>query len=80
MNSDFVIEQAKRFAARLDKGASNPSEWIDLAYRILYFRNPSADEKALGLRFLESDGTEAMRTKAVYAQALLTSNEISYLD
>jgi hypothetical protein len=80
MNSDFVIGQAKGLAERLDMGASSDSDWIDRAYRMLFLRLPSEREKALGMRFLSSSSEPNIESRAVYAQALLTSNEISYLD
>ncbi|MDB4798792.1 DUF1553 domain-containing protein, partial [Verrucomicrobia bacterium] len=80
MNSDFVIGQAKALAERLDMEASSDSDWIDRAYRMLFLRLPSEREMALGMRFLSSNSEPSIESRAVYAQALLTSNEISYLD
>jgi hypothetical protein len=80
MNSDFVIEQARDLAKRLEFEAPSDSDWIDRAYRLLFLRLPSEHEKGLGMKFLSSDNEPNTETKAVYAQALLASNEISYLD
>jgi len=80
MNSDFVIEQAAGLAERLDREAGSDSEWIDRAYRLLFLRFPGEQEKSLGMRFLSSNSEPSTESRAVYAQALLTSNEISYLD
>ncbi len=80
MNSDFVIDQAKGLAERLGSEASTNEAWIEQAYRLLFFRTPSEQEKALGEAFLSSVDESEIDRRVVYAQALLTSNEISYLD
>ena len=80
MNSDFVIEQAKGLAERLRGEAESDDIWIERAYRLLFLRSPTEQEKALGKTFLSSEDDPDVDRKVVYAQALLTSNEISYLD
>ncbi len=75
MNNDWVIAEAKAFAARLD--APDDSKKIDEAYRLLFQRAPAPDEKKLGLAFLREAGDKAW---AEYAQVLMTSNEFQFLD
>ncbi|HYM13265.1 MAG TPA: DUF1553 domain-containing protein [Bryobacterales bacterium] len=58
LNSDFVMQQAEALAERLDKDAgSSDKAKIREAYRLLFGRDPTADETRLGLSFVRS--TEA---------------------
>jgi len=75
MNNDWVIAQAKAFAARLH-GGTDDAQKIDDAYRLLFQRLPTAQEKKLGLGFLH----RADDNWPQYAQVLLTSNEFQFLD
>lgn len=76
LNSDFVLSQSKELADRLSKFGSSDSERLAGAYRLLFQREPSAEERSLGLRFLQ----EANHSWAQYAQVLLSSNEFCYLN
>jgi mono/diheme cytochrome c family protein len=75
MNNDWVITQAKDFAARLH---GDDSKRLDEAYRLLFQRLPNPQEKKLGLEFLHAQGSGDDWPK--YAQVLLTSNEFQFLD
>lgn len=75
MNNQWVIDQAKAFAARLT--AADDAKKIDEAYRLLFQRAPQPDEKKLGLEFLQQAGDKGW---AQYAQVLMTSNEFQFLD
>jgi cytochrome c553/mono/diheme cytochrome c family protein len=82
MNSDFVWNQAEHFAERLRaNGAANDRERIAQAYRILFGREPTAEEVRLGQEFL-SDAPPSGEASpwTLYAQALLSSNEFLFLD
>jgi hypothetical protein len=76
MNNEWVIAQAKAMTARL-KGTD--AERIDQAYRLLFQRPPSADEKKLALEFLH-DAADNDKGWAEYAQVLMTSNEFQFVD
>jgi hypothetical protein len=94
LNSPFVIEQARRLAARSEvAGAADPAERLRQLYRLAYGRAPAADELALGLRYVkEAEGAavpvsqpapEAANRLAPweqYAQILLMSNEFIFVD
>jgi hypothetical protein len=55
MNSPFVVDQARHLAARAELAAmKDPARRIRYVYRLLFGRLPSADEVALGLRFVQS--------------------------
>ena len=83
MNSPFVIQQAKRFAARTE-GATKDEARIDLMHRLAFGRAAAPYELALGLRFLAA----AKATRDItglsaweqYAQVLLLSNEFAFAD
>lgn len=87
INSPFMLNQARAFAARLqqDAGDDNAAR-ITLAFRLSFGRSPSADELQLGLAYVTGedaadsrDGTSLNRWER-YAQILLASNEFMYLD
>jgi hypothetical protein len=87
MNSPFVVEQARHFAARTQEVA-NPEERVAALYRLGYGRKPDASEVALGLRFVdEADKAEGkpqpgkgLSAWEKYAQILLLSNEFAFVD
>ncbi len=81
LNDPFVHEQARRLAMRLTEAKPTDAERIDLAYRTLLARPPTAEELALGQEFL------AKRTEQKdpapwesYVRALLRTNEFVYLN
>jgi hypothetical protein len=74
MNNDWVISQAKVFA---DKLTGDNSKRINDAYRLLFQRVPTPQEKKLALDFLHDAGDKGW---AEYAQVLLTSNEFQFVD
>ena len=61
MNSPFAAEQARRLVARPEVAAERqPARRIEMLYRVIHGRAPSAAEVALGLGFLEAQpGAEA---------------------
>jgi hypothetical protein len=75
LNSPFVIERSKALANRLTGAESKAEGQIDLAYRILFQREPTPDERSIGLEFLSSG-----EPLELYTQVLLTGNEFLYLD
>ncbi len=57
MNSPFVIQQARRLASRPEVvSATDSGQRISALYRLLYCREPSQDEIAMGGRFIQSEG------------------------
>jgi hypothetical protein len=73
MNSPFMAKRAESLARRLEAEAPDESARIARAYRLLFDREPSADEARLGASFLQG------ATLAEYAQVLLSSNEFLFL-
>lgn len=83
LNSDFVVKQSKALASRLEKeGGADPPARITWAYRILFGRDPNAEELALGEEFVsqEKRADDRLTPWEQYAQILLGSNEFLYID
>jgi mono/diheme cytochrome c family protein len=91
LNSDFVRKQAGHFAARVRAEAKpgvTPERLVEVAWRLAYLREPTADESRLAADFLATQAT-ALRGQAKDAdlaaltnlcQQLLASNEFLYVD
>lgn len=89
INSPFVVEQARAFVNRPEfASASQPEERIRLLYQFAYQREPDADEIRLGLEFVRTQEAAASAKAAEsslgswdkYAQVLLMSNELVFVD
>ena len=76
MNSDFVMEQSKALAKKLLESSGDDSTRISAAYRLLFQREPSPEERKLAIEFLHGSSNAWPQ----YAQVLLSSNEFSYLN
>lgn len=72
MNSPFVLEASAALAGRVR--ATEPLESIRQLYQIVYGRAASNDETALATEFLATNSLEE------FAQALLMSNEMMFVD
>jgi hypothetical protein len=82
MNNPFVAEQAKALAARPDVQARTaPEERVRYLVRLIFGRDPDADEVTLGCQFVAS-AEEIRKLKGwdQYAQVLLLSNEFAFVD
>ena len=82
MNHPLMVDEADAFAARAEAMSADGGEGrITWAYRQLFGRDPEPEEMKLGLAFLESvPSGGAMTAWQQYAQVLLASNELLYLD
>jgi hypothetical protein len=83
LNSEFMVETARAFAARLEKSAPDNAARIALAFQLAYGRSPTEAERQLGLQFLRA-APASPRDKLTpweqYAQALLATNEFLWVD
>jgi hypothetical protein len=81
LNSPFVIEQAKALAARLavDSGQTD-ADRVRRAYGLLLSREPDAEELGLALDYLRLPDSPEMSRWDQYAQVLMVSNELLYVD
>jgi hypothetical protein len=91
LNSPFVIEQSKRLAARLLQSSSDDTGIIRDGYQRTFAREPDENEIRRATEFLrETDASFAAanlsketRRQTVWAsfcQAMLSSNELRYVD
>ena len=82
LNSEFMAIQARAFAARIEKTATADEERVQVAYRIAYQRAPREKELALGMKFVgaKPNATDKLTRWQQYAQILLASNELMYVD
>ena len=80
LNNPLMLEQARLFAERVRKDAGeNEADRVRRAYMLLYARQPEPAELQLGLSYLARPATTLSRWEQ-YAQVLLASNELLYLD
>ncbi|QDV47133.1 Planctomycete cytochrome C [Stieleria neptunia] len=77
LNSPFLIHQASMLADRIQLAGTTDSQRIAFAWRLLYGRAPSDDERELAKRYV-ADGSQE-RWNGL-AQTLLISNEMFMLD
>ncbi len=92
LNGPFVMEQACRMVSRpLFRRLDDETKRIRYLYRLVYQRDPSADEIRRGLHFLRADSASTDledRTREQrpltpwerYCQVLLMSNELMFVD
>jgi hypothetical protein len=80
LNSPFMQRRAAAFAARLQGAAEEDEARVTLAYRLLFSREPDDTERALALTFLRRGNASEMSRWEQYAQLLLASNELLYVD
>jgi hypothetical protein len=73
LNSPFLRTQAQALAHRLKTETTDRAR-IRLAYRLLYTREPTPREQALGAAYLAGSSWDE------YAQVLLAGNEFLYVD
>jgi hypothetical protein len=81
LNNPFVIRQAEALVQR--SGAlsdGDRDQAIDGMYRWLFARRPSLEERQLAGNFLARAGESAQSAWVNYAQALLASNELLFVD
>ena len=82
LNSPFMQRQAEGPRRALARGAERRKEIrVTLAYRLLFLRaNLKTEERALALAFLSRPSGSDMNRWEQYAQTLLASNEMLYVD
>jgi hypothetical protein len=81
LNSPFVIENAKAFAERVGRDASDDAARVQLAFAHAFGRPATNDEVKLAIDFLAEPNQEAGLSRwTEFAQALLGSNEFMFVD
>ena len=89
LNGPFVMEQACKMVNRpAFKRLDDETKRVRYLYQLVYQRDPSAKEIQLGLRFLQAkpastdlkEQTQSLTPWERYAQILLMSNELMFVD
>jgi hypothetical protein len=81
LNSPFMADRAKALASRLPPNAAAPrASDIERLYQSVFGRDPSAEEMRLGEAFLARPARSQVSRWEQYAQLLLASNELLYVD
>jgi hypothetical protein len=80
INSPFMIQRASALSARLEKEACEEEERVEHAYKLLFGRTASNAERSAALEFLEEAPGAELSSWEQYAQVLLASNEMLYVD
>lgn len=80
LNSEFSIETARQLAGSIINESKGGSEdWVDLCYRRVLSRSPSADELNTGIRFIEKQ-TKALRSENRNVELLGTPFGAPFVD
>ncbi len=82
LNGPFVIAQARKLAARLKAASEHDVPRIQFAYELLFAREPQKEELDMAREFLSAAGKDSTGMDAweQFAQALIATNEMLYLD
>jgi hypothetical protein len=81
LNSPFMLSQAQALAARLtaDPKETDPAR-VRRAYQLVFSREPEKSDLDAALKFLAKPDTGELSRWQQYAQILLASNEMLYVD
>jgi hypothetical protein len=77
LNSEFIEGRARSLAKRIAGSVGDDSARIARAYSLVFQRAPAPAEIKLGLEYVRSAGANAW---PLYAQALLSSSELLFVD
>jgi hypothetical protein len=89
MNSPFAMEQARHLVMRKEvAGASEPEKKVAGIYRVLYSREPTSEEIAMGVEFVGDEKAKgpampprgALTPWEKYVQVLMAANEFVFVD
>ena len=81
LNSPFMIARASALAARVRQETSgNETARIERAYQLVFGRAPEGAERSAALEFLRERDQGPMTRWDQFAQVLLASNELLYVD
>jgi len=75
LNSEFMLEQTRFFAERLEHDAGkNVKEQVRLAFALAYNRSPDAGESRAALALIARHGLP------IFCRALFNSNEFLFVE
>ncbi|MEZ5401804.1 MAG: DUF1553 domain-containing protein [Bryobacteraceae bacterium] len=73
LNAPFLIDQSRYFAERLRAEAADRAGQVDLAWRLAYGREATAEERAEAATFIERNSLE------LFARVIFNSSEFAYV-
>ena len=74
LNSTFVVQQAQRFAERLEREVGDePTLWIERAFELAFGRTPELDESAAAVELVRDHGLPAL------CRVLFNANELVFV-
>jgi hypothetical protein len=82
LNSEFMIDQAKAFARRVQSAATDDRGRIGIMFALAYGKAPTEEQVRLALDFLKmpAEKDDKLTRWEQFAQVLLASNEYMYVD
>ena len=84
MNSPFILDQAARFAQRLQKDSADSTRQITRAWQLAFSRSPTESELADAREFLSAQSAAKPKNQLQplinLCQTLLSANEFLYVD
>ena len=90
LNSSFVNQQSKQMAKRVMESGTDPTDRVELAYKLALSREPSSKEKINAQKFFallqQSDNSDSGKKQSesdiwtYFCQSLLCTAEFRYLD
>lgn len=80
LNSPVMLARARALALRLTTADSSDAVRVQHAYRLLFGRDPEGTELQVALQFLRKPAAGEVSRWEQFAQVLLASNEMLYVD
>ena len=74
LNNQFIVRQAEHFAQRLESAGADRSRQIELAYRLAFGREPSANEVRKLAAYTDKNGIPSL------CRVIFNSNEFLFVD
>jgi len=75
LNSPFIMNMAKSLSKRIESHHKDPTVQLNFAFKLLYGRSPNTSEQKKLLPLIKDS-----KSRILLSQALLVSNEFSYID
>jgi hypothetical protein len=76
LNSTFIVDNAAKFAERLAQESDSDQQLLERAYKLLYARAPTEEERQLGIEYLAN--AEGQQEK--YLHALMVANTMLFIE
>jgi hypothetical protein len=73
LNNPFVLSEASRLAARIERESRDPAAQVDHAYRIALARPATSAEIAIGIDLIKRESLES------FAHVVLNLDEFMYM-